>query len=85
MVKKPPKSMAISEFKATCLSVLEQVRRTGTPVVVTKRGIPIAEVVPLSLATAGSDWIDSMRGTATLNDDLIAPASSPGDWEVLGT
>lgn len=85
MVKKLPKSMAISEFKATCLSVLEQVRRTGTPVVVTKRGVPIAEVVPLSLATTGGDWLDSMRDTAALNDDLIAPASAAGDWEVLGT
>jgi prevent-host-death family protein len=39
-------SMSISKFKATCLAVLERVRRTGEPVQVTKFGRPIANVVP---------------------------------------
>ncbi len=83
MLKKSPKTIAISEFKATCLAVLEQVRLTGTSVVVTRRGKPIAEVVPPSLATTGDSWIGSMRGTATINGDPIAPASEPDEWEVL--
>ena len=41
-----PDSLAISEFKATCLKVLDQVRKTGKPVLVTKRGEPLALVVP---------------------------------------
>lgn len=83
MFKKSPKTIAISEFKATCLAVLEQVRLTGTPVIVTRRGKPIAEVVPPSLATTGDSWLGSMKGTATINGDLIAPASEPDEWEVL--
>ena len=38
--------IAISKFKATCLAVLEDVRRTGAPVRVTRFGRPVAEVVP---------------------------------------
>ncbi len=83
MFKKTPQTIAISEFKATCLAVLEQVRLTGTSVIVTRRGKPIAEVVPPSLATSGDSWLGSMQGTATITGDLVAPASEPGEWEVL--
>lgn len=83
MKSKTAESIAISEFKATCLAVLERVRRTGTSIVITKRGEPIAEINPPSPASSGTAWLGAMRGTATLTDDLIAPASAPGDWDVL--
>lgn len=83
MTKKPTKTVAISEFKATCLAVLERVRRTGTPIVVTRRGQPVAEVVPPSLASTGDAWLGAMRGTATITADLVAPTTESGEWEVL--
>ena len=83
MIKKAPHTISISEFKATCLAVLEQVGRTGTPVIVTRRGKPIAEVVPPSLATVGSGWLGSMKGTATIIGDLVEPVSESHEWDVL--
>ena len=83
MSAKPAESMPISEFKATCLAVLERVRRTGTPVLVTRRGEPIAEIVPPSLASTGQGWLGGMRSTATITGDLIAPATDAADWDVL--
>jgi prevent-host-death family protein len=80
---KPPETIAISEFKASCLAVLERVRRTGTSIVVTKRGEPVAEINPPSLASAGEGGLGSMHGTATLSDDVISPASAPSDWDAL--
>jgi antitoxin (DNA-binding transcriptional repressor) of toxin-antitoxin stability system len=38
--------IAISKFKATCLAVLENVRKTGKAILVTRFGEPMAEVVP---------------------------------------
>jgi len=38
--------IAISKFKATCLAVLERVRKTGKPVIVTRFGQPIARIEP---------------------------------------
>ena len=84
MPAKPNETIAISEFKATCLAVLERVRRTGTSIVVTKRGEPVAEINPPSPASTGGGWLGSMRGTATMADDLIAPANASSDWDVLG-
>src|ERR1035437_9960486 len=46
MVKLNVREIAISRFKATCLAVLEDVRRTRRPVRVTRFGKPVAEVVP---------------------------------------
>ena len=84
MSSKPTETIAISEFKATCLAVLERVRRTGTSIVVTKRGEPVAEINPPSPASAGDGWLGSMRGTATMTDDLIDPASSAKEWDAFG-
>ena len=83
MPNEPLQTIAISEFKATCLAVLERVRRTGTPILVTRRGKPVAEVVPPSLASTGDAWLGSMRATATIAGDLVAPASDGDDWEAL--
>lgn len=76
-------TIAISKFKATCLAVLERVRRTGKPVVVTKYGQPIAEVVPPSPELARNDWLGSMRGRGRVVGDIVAPAVEPEEWEVL--
>jgi prevent-host-death family protein len=75
--------LSVSEFKATCLAVLERVRRTGRPVLITKRGEPLAEVLPPSPATTGAAWLGAMRGTARIAADLVHPASDPDDWDAI--
>lgn len=85
MDKNPTDSISISEFKATCLAVLERVRRTGAPIIVTRRGEPIAEVIPPPIAGAGAGWLGVMRGTAVIVGDLVSPAGASTDWEALGS
>lgn len=73
--------MAISKFKATCLAVLERVRKTGKPVLVTRRGEPVAQVVPPPpAASERGRAFGSMAGTATELGDLVAPLGED-DWE----
>ena len=40
------KTMGAGEFKAKCLRVMEEVRKYRTPVVITKKGRPVAKLVP---------------------------------------
>jgi prevent-host-death family protein len=75
--------IAISKFKATCLAVLERVRKTGKPVLVTRFGEPVAEVGPPSVASPSRRELGSMRGTARIVGDIVSPASDESDWEVL--
>lgn len=73
-------SIAIFEFKATCLSVLEKVRRTGQPILVTRRGEPVAEIVPPARPSATRDWIGSAVGSGRIVGELVAPAADPSEW-----
>ena len=75
--------IAISKFKATCLGVLDRVRRTRKPILVTKFGKPVAEVVPASTPAAPKDWIGGLVGTGRIVGDIVSPASEARDWEVL--
>jgi len=76
------KEIAVSEFKAKCLSLLDQVQKTKKPLLITRFGKPIAEVVPHS-PTRSADWIGSMRGTVEILGDIVSPANEESDWEVL--
>lgn len=77
------KAIAISKFKATCLAVLEGVRRTGEPVLVTKRGEPIAEIVPPSAPPGLGRTLGAFAGTGRIAGDVVAPAGDARDWEAL--
>lgn len=81
-VQPPPQTVSISEFKAKCLALLDEVGRTGRPLLVTRRGQPIAEVVKPSVPRA-ADWIGSAASTMRIVGDIVGPVVAPDDWEVL--
>ena len=73
--------IAISKFKATCLALLERVKASGEPLVVTKRGEPIAMITPPPQPTAKNAF-GCMRGTVVIKGDIISPMGED-DWEAL--
>ncbi len=75
--------MAISKFKATCLAVLKRVRRTGRPILITRRGEPIAEVIPPRPPVRESGWLGSMATHATVTGDIVDPLVPAAEWEAL--
>ena len=75
--------MAISKFKATCLAVLERVRKTRKPVLVTRRGEPIAEVAPPPPPAKPKKFVGSMVGTGRIVGDIVSPVSEEAEWEAL--
>jgi antitoxin (DNA-binding transcriptional repressor) of toxin-antitoxin stability system len=74
--------MAVSKFKATCLSVLQRVHKTRKPILITRFGKPIAEVVPPP-PPRPTNWFGSMVGTGEILGDIIAPASPAEEWDVF--
>jgi prevent-host-death family protein len=76
-------TLPISKFKATCLAVLERVRRTGRPLRVTRFGKPVADIVPPGPERPERDWLGSMRNTLEVKGDIVAPSSELAKWEVL--
>jgi prevent-host-death family protein len=76
------KEVAISEFKAKCLALLDQVQKTKKAIRVTRFGKPIAEVIPPSPAPA-ADWMGSMKDRIEILGDIVSPANEENDWEAL--
>ena len=74
--------MQISKFKATCLAVLARVGKTGNPILVTRFGKPVAQIVPPPPDRSGG-WLGAMRDRGRIHGDLVAPASELTDWEAL--
>lgn len=70
-------TISISEFKAKCLGLLQQVSEENEVLIVTKHGKPIAEVrpCPKDLETA----LQRFRGSVTYSGDLISPLDEK--WE----
>ncbi len=75
--------IAISKFKATCLAVLENVRKTRKPIRVTRFGKPVAEVVPLSAPAKPGSWLGCMEGSGEILGDIISPTTEESDWDAL--
>jgi len=63
--------IAAGEFKAKCLRVLDEVQRQHKQVVITKRGKPVAKLVPVSDRPA--TFIGSMKGTMEIIGDIVTP------------
>jgi prevent-host-death family protein len=80
---KTMKQVAISEFKAKCLELLEQVRRTRQPLRVTRHGKAVADVVPPAAVLDRKAMFGSMKGSIKILGDIISPANDPDEWEAL--
>jgi prevent-host-death family protein len=76
-------TLAISRFKATCLAVLEEVRRTGRPVTVTRFGKPVARVVPPGPAAGKRRVLGAYKGRIDILGDIVSPVLPPEAWEAL--
>jgi len=77
------KEVAISEFKAKCLALLEQVRQTKKPIRVTRFGKPVAEIVPPSPDAGQKSWIGSMKETMEITGNIVSPVIDKKDIESL--
>jgi prevent-host-death family protein len=75
------KEVAISVFKAKCLGILEEVRKTRKPIRVTRFGKPVAEVVPPSPEKPTGRRLGSMVGTVQILGDIVGPTSSWDEWD----
>lgn len=74
--------MPAGEFKQTCLRLLDEVGASGEPIVITKRGKAVAQLMPVKPARS-EDWIGAMRGSGEIRGDLVAPAADSGEWNAL--
>lgn len=77
------KQVTTGEFRAHCLAVLNEVARTREPVVITKRGKPVAKLVPVEDAKR-SKLLGRLEGILLpARGDLTEPTVPLEDWDML--
>ena len=72
-----------SDFKARCLAILDRVQATGEPVVILKRGRPVAKLLPASRTHAEYPQLE-LKDTVIVTGDIVEPAVPEEHWESLG-
>jgi len=77
------RTIAAGEFKAKCLAVMAEVNSTGQPVLVTKRGKPLARVVP-SVEPTEKEEAESILGClkhmGRITGEIVSPELSDDEW-----
>lgn len=75
------KTMPAAKFKAQCLSIMDQVRSTREAVLITKKGRPVAKLVPAD--SEPRDIFGCLRDVMKIVGDIESPAIPLEDWESL--
>jgi prevent-host-death family protein len=65
------KHVAAADFKTNCLRLMDEVAQQRRPIVITKRGKPVAKLVPVEEESI--DLFGYMAGTAKICGDIIGP------------
>ena len=71
------KRIPAADFKANCLRLMDEVARQRSPIIITKRGKPVAKLVPVEESSI--DLFGYMAGTAKICGDLVEP--NDVEWE----
>jgi prevent-host-death family protein len=75
------KKYPAGEFKTHCLRVMEEVRRRRETVVITKKGTPIAKLVPVD--EPPEDVFGCLEQEITIAGDILSPVVAADSWEAL--
>ena len=71
--------IAAGKFKSQLLAFMDEVERKPTEIVITKRGRPVAKLVPV--ASGDNPLFGGMRGTIRITGDIVAPTGERWDAE----
>jgi prevent-host-death family protein len=72
------KTMAAGAFKVHCLAVMDEVQSKRQAVLITKRGKPVAKLVPVEKEK--DDIFGFFKGMGKVTGDIVSPALTPEEW-----
>ena len=73
------KIIPAGEFKTHCLSIMDDVRKRRQPVLITKKGVAVAKLVPVE--STERDLFGCLAGTIEILGDVETPVVAPATWE----
>ena len=73
------KTVILSTFKAQCIALLREAQRTAEPIIVTRRGRPLARIEPVR-EPVPRRRLGKLRGRMRIKGDIVH-ADFSADWE----
>jgi prevent-host-death family protein len=70
--------MPAGKFKAQCLAVMDEVQKKHQVVVITKRGKPVAKLIPIG--PAKDSIFGFLEGKGKITGDIVKPALTLKEW-----
>jgi prevent-host-death family protein len=75
------RTIPAAKFKARCLKIMDEVRATREPVLITKKGRPVARLVPAQ--NPPDDFLGKLSGVMKIVGDITQPVEDPDAWDAL--
>lgn len=75
------KTIPAGEFKARCLRIMDEVRTKRVTVLITKKGRPVAKLVPADEDT--DEVFGRLQGIVEITGDVESPIVAPEEWKAL--
>lgn len=72
------KTMAAGKFKVHCLAVMDEVQSKREGVIITKRGKPVAKLVPVG--SEKDEIYGFLKGKGKILGDIVSPVLTPEEW-----
>ncbi len=73
------RTIKASEFKAKCLKIMDEVAASGEPVMITKNGVPITQLIPAHRRP--ETLFGALSGSVSIRGDILAPVDA--QWDAL--
>ena len=75
------KKLSATEFKSRCMAVMDSVQKTKEAVLITKRGRPVAKIVPAE--EAPREFLGRLEGIVRVVGDIESPIEPLDAWNAL--
>jgi prevent-host-death family protein len=72
------KTIAAGSFKVHCLAIMDEVQSKRQAVLITKRGKPVAKLLPVEKEK--DDIFGFFKDKGTITGDVVSPALTPEEW-----
>lgn len=76
------KTLPAGIFKSQCLALMDEVEATHEPILITKRGKPVAKLVPVELEKK-DDLFGRWEGKVRITGDIVSPVFDLDEWDML--
>jgi prevent-host-death family protein len=74
-------TVTVTELKAKCLSLVDQVQKTGHPIIITKHGKVVAKLLPEHANDLLEETLNELKGSITFYNNPFAPVVADSDIE----